>query len=547
MESINEDIVSAAASLTKLGKRLSAFSPALALDLTWPSVGVLDFVAYAYRSISSANTDTERTIFAFASYLAGMTFDCWRHYGEGLRITLNASDSASPDVILAARGGPLLPSGAQYRLNVSETMRLLLFSEPQEVKTLGAAGYGVDRQSNLLSPAAIGMLVGASYYGEGAWKDPDLKLFSPALHQAEGYLSRSAARYYGRVFPYEPTGAKVSAYFANLVLPPLYFEEPFPALRGTSNLCASLKADGLGLEQISAVALNLASSPDELISCVGFCISAALSSPIPHRRLLAIAQAKGISVRKLRPATLAARKALTNTTDWISALRAGDSATSKQLLEVEQRLGLAPYVYVLDELVMLENLLPAIEELMWLDPLSLLQSQKQELIAKQSPAQFFLLKAVLALELSEVKLAKDFLKRARDEVDAGGYLNPAALLYVEGLCAISDEDFGAAVMLLNASLSKSPDASPWFIDIVNALGFSFQRLGRWSEANEANQVALGRCHFSTAARIQQLALLHAAGDENQERERLEELARFAFMDRRVFTLLFAIVERDLDF
>ncbi len=316
--------------------------PQLQLDLSWPSVGTLDHLTYPLRLNSSLKKRDRTLVRGASAYLAAIAHDCWSGFPGNPKVTVTTDQKREFDVEIRIEGGEFLNDSESFSVNVTQALRKLLNFNSDALCFFGKKLRIIPRTHNLVSLFGIGLMSGLTPFGKGPWVGRDESEFVPCLKAAQRFLAESSAAYYRGVYPEEPLGGDANLYLEGLILPPAHHSEHFPACRAVVGLINLLKRRGISAEEIERVALNLATSPDELISSAGFALSCALVGDKPSPLLNGIAQGKGSYAVQLRAAVITARDALRKPHDLMRSIELGDFSQVSALASIEQRLRLIP-------------------------------------------------------------------------------------------------------------------------------------------------------------------------------------------------------------
>jgi len=307
---IDENVIESARDFSRYVSSAMSQFPQYQLDFGWPSVGTIDLVTFALRGLKEFNEPQTQIINGTAAYLAGLAHDVWARFPDKHNIDVKMSKTAPYDISISVRGGLKMQSKDRFVVNISDSLRKIHQNPPDPFPVFEGLSRSLHPEHNLISLFAAGLLTGLCPYGEGPWSKLAVKDWAPSIVFCERAMASSCADNYKQLFPVEELGADPELYLHQLILPPAGYEEPFPACRGAMGLLNHLKQKEKTTEQIKALTLNLALSPDELISSAGFAISVALHKEGDiFPRLSATAEAKSYYIPRVRPAIMVGRKA----------------------------------------------------------------------------------------------------------------------------------------------------------------------------------------------------------------------------------------------
>ena len=316
-----------------------AVSPRLALDGSWPSIGVLDLMTFHLRLRSTGDWSHAAIVKGAAAYIAVLAHDCWTRMGAEPRAYIDDTG-----ICIEALRGPFLKEGQRHCIAIERELRRALKTLPSPFPVVGEYKKLISIEQNMISLFALGVCSGLSPFGDGPWSDHTPESFDRPLSQALIHLASTAATNYERLFPHEPLGQVGELYLEKLIYPPMLMEEELPAWGAVQGMIGFFTQYQVPRDVMQAVAHNLALNPDELISLAGFAMYAAVLEAEPSPEIMGIVQGRQRTTGLLRPAMIAAREALGLGPEWIGQDSYTDAIGSRFALE--KRLGFLPWVSI---------------------------------------------------------------------------------------------------------------------------------------------------------------------------------------------------------
>ena len=317
-----------------------AVSPHLALDGSWPSVGVLDLLTFHLRLRTPSDWSHSAILRGAAAYLAYMAHDCWEAFGATPEVTMG-----STGVIMTARSGPRLGSGQRVVVHVERELKKLIRFLPAPFPVLGEFSRLIAIDQNIVSLFAIGLCTGLTPVAEeGPWLDETPESFKEQIRLVTVKLAASSAERYGTLFPDETLGQVGELYLEQLIYPPALMEEELPALNAVNGMIAFFHEFRVPREAQFRLAGNLALSADEQISAAGFSVYAALLDAAPAVEMQGLVQSRLRSNGLYRNAMILARTGLGLDGDWIG--RENYTEAIGRRFELERQLGYLPWVSI---------------------------------------------------------------------------------------------------------------------------------------------------------------------------------------------------------
>lgn len=530
---IDEKLIRLVSSFKRVCVRATTGMPQHELDMTWPSFGSLDYLTFPLRFRQQYTPADMNSIHGAAMYIAGLAYDCWSNFPDKLHIELKAAPGSQHDVLLTAQGGKMMEHHESVKINVSKALRAILQQPPRQFPLINKVTRQIHPYQNIISPFAIGLMSGLSEAIEGPWKLIPPEKFKPYTLPAENFLAASSAAYYKRVYPHEEIGQSPELYKNRLIFPPAGYDEPFQCCKAVSATLSYLKRMNLSDDEIEDVALNLGSSPDETISNVGFAIAAAKSGLRPSGRLIGIAASKENFAAELRPAVMVARDIFGKTEDWLVALDKGDHQTAMQYVDVEKRLGILPLLWFSVKHITNPAFRPVLDPVVWADPRGIID--EIEKIEKNGPVpddllleRVFILIAWNEADQAEMLLEQFSKTRIRE------YQEPHNFFELQGLLAAHRGNHEQAVKAFEKASSYKIEDLHRKIRIHGNYVWSLIMNKRYADALKAAETVLTVEPAQVTQRLNRALALQSVGGDAEAIREIEELAGYAFLDRRVF-------------
>lgn len=422
-------------------------SPRYRLDYSWPSVGVVELLLDdAYRqqaangqqqegsgsselrpddgSADPLATDTVTNLLIGASaYLSVIIAGCWRRMPGEPAVVARFIRGAQPEIELEAYGGDLLLPGETYRLKLTAALRTIFEERPRPMRIWVDENRELPPRLVGLSAYVAGMCAGRSPLGEGGWLARSKEEFQPVVDTVALVLAQTTSEYHLANFPTDMAGADPLLYAGGMILPPATVDEDGFCVRALEELVRhlySIEVEGRKLDEDArrAVAMNLATSPDETIALVASAVAVALYSDNPPPKLLALVESLGPIRVLLLPLVAITRALLGEPPTPLTMLESGAFDAAGKMLLAEGKLGLAPLIQLPQRLFSHKELHPLIE-LLYCGKTEAAAQFLDELAAHGplEPA-LSLQRAFLGLELGDTAEAWQLLEQIRPQVAA---------------------------------------------------------------------------------------------------------------------------------
>jgi tetratricopeptide (TPR) repeat protein len=515
------------------GRVTSIFSvaPTLRLDWSFPSLGVIDNLTYPLRGRGGFTEAEERLLRLCSLYLARVAGDVWRNFGCEVNIT-----ERNAGVTLHALSGPLL-DGDGCALSVEAELRRLLQNLPQPVPVLGNFERYVAPSHNLVSLFGLGVVTGLSPFNEGNWSSVPLNDFKDMLDKALLFLAQRCVQRYEQLHPDEMTGQVGDFYLNGLLYPPTGMEERTPCLQSAKRILEQAISFGLSPQKLEPFFLNLAKSPDEHMSGIGYCLLAAsqLTGTVPKisRELMAVGESVTPYAAQLRPAVM---NVLNLERDWIAA--EDHQAADETKLEAERAAGLLPWFYVSGAVLRLKSEYPrmrdALAALVVLDMDNSLKNFDDLVAEAPGVIEFRLQRMYLDQLRGDVERLERGVKALATEPGAE---DEPRLWLLSGFTSLARGKIEDALRQLKHATGICRSSDPRYGECANAYGWALILGGDFQEA----KIELERAaKFSTQPLTALLNLSFARqqlGSSEAAESAVFEAASLAPSERRVFANL----------
>lgn len=516
--------------------------PIYQLDMSWPSVGVIDMCLKHLRSRMTFQKMEIHLIHSAAVYLAVVAQSIWQQFPDKPDTEI-FRDKENGDIILRARGGMYLATGEHFTVNVSQTLFQLISREPTQLPVINGFVRQVDRQENTLSTICLGIFSGMSEIGDGGWARISNALENPRSYITSSFLAKSCAFYAKRVFSDDLIAQNSALYYeGGLISPPLgYDEQPIGASR-VLTLLDYMRSKGLTNEQMLLTATNLSQNPDNQISWLGLALSIALTNSTPYPATLRYAvQARRTSSCLLRPAVLALRSALGMKSDWLKEFQEGKIQRAVAMLEADYILGLNTSLIVsplafqdlpekLRGEILLSHSWNIVPEL--LSMFTFLEKKKQ------LSAMLCLQAAFNEIIVGRLDKAEQYLLLSRKMPDWPRTEELGLCDYLHGRVFENRNELAAAVIAYGtASQKQFPLFSGIRAECFSRIANIHITMGNIDKALEINTRALKVDPYHLASRFHRIAVLRAKEDGPGVTNELEQLAFLAPKSQRLFNLL----------
>jgi len=308
--------------------------PHYKLDLSWPSVSVIENMLTPLYDRKNFTIYEEDTFIGTVLYLAEVTKNCWECFGAEVEIF-----NSDFGITIIAKSGPYLGAGETYRVNIERDLRMIITSLPSPFPIFNGFSRVLSPQEGRIVPYALSIFTGLSPAGIGPWRDIKLEDFIEQTSKVVKYLAKTTAENYAYCYPNELLGEVSELYLSGLIFPPTLFVEDLPCESSVIGILSFAKSYKISNKQLYKLALNLSKSVDFRISQSGFVVASALSCPQITPDILAQGKIQGINLCILRPLLNLARYELTGQGEWL-----GEEKVSLETITFEQNIGFLPWL-----------------------------------------------------------------------------------------------------------------------------------------------------------------------------------------------------------
>jgi tetratricopeptide (TPR) repeat protein len=529
-------------SLIEKYNRYFANYPKYFLDLSWPSIGILDMLTRGLRGKSELTQQEEVLVLACSSYIGVIVDAAWQQFPGGFKSELVFVNENPPSVYLRGHGGQCLHGGQKISINISEALRSILRNFPEPLKFFENTTRTVSSERNILSLFASGLACGLSPYATGTdvngafysgWSDKSAEDLTPNIHMAEAFLSKNAALYYRRNFPSEALGQNPDLYCANLIFPPAGCREIFPCCRTATSLGRYLVANNIQLSDCAQLAENLGASPDDLISSAGFCLSCAISDEQINPSAYNLGYMMDDYKPALRPAVILLRKILGHPDDFATLTGPEHGNESVALARIDQQLGLIPLFRLPYEFLHYEEFRPIINSLAFGEAEQVLGVLEALFFEQMSNIELLLQQAHLYLRLGMLDDAEQALRLAEKAERISEPFNYSNFLELGGILHMGKGEADRAIPILEKCLGHTGPGHPCFKSAATLLCWSLATKGRVEQALQWIERILHDVPHMIDLRVLRLAMMDVKNHEDLEQE-IKHLARVVPMSFAVF-------------
>lgn len=507
--------------------------PSLQLDYSWPSIGILDLLSYHLRTREQYTEVDVEIARGMAAYLAVIAYNCWSRFPNNPEIQVRFAETSDRQIVISASGAPCFEEGKSFSVPITSSIARILEDPPQPFPVFERFCRSVSPEDNLLSLFALGLFSGLTPYGSGGWEKLTVVQFQANLRSAEEFLATSSAAYYKSTHPYEYIGQSSMLYLNQLILPPAFYDEPAPACRATQMLCRYFKKQQIEKEEIRRVALNLAASPDELISSTGFAVASALMDEKLSLRLRALCESKRHFVPLLRPAVLIARQELDLPVDWLQLAKEGRTDEALSLFIIERHLALLPLVELPATLLISEDYYELADALCWQRAEEALEITKKLINSQPEVDELTLQAAFLLLALKRYDEAEESLLGYEKLGPSSDYFR-ARLWELQAILALARDELREALLYFERVFRRLPESPLHRTVICSNYAWTLLNLGRIEEAAEVAAKARDKSFLSLGLELNYYDILCQLNRNEEAEEVFELIAKYACNDRRVF-------------
>ena len=534
---IHAQIAAFADTFERQSRKLFASYPALVLDGTWPSVGIVDLLLFSLRGKNELNDDDEALLQGGASYIGRFLYEVWSTFGDGSKCELTLRGTS--EIVLILRGGAFLGPEDSVTLSLSNTLGAVLRELPNPLPVFESYRFPITPFDNLLSLVAAGAASVITPYAEGPLATKRIYELAPYVMSAQRVLAESAAKHYKSLHAGEPLGQTPDLYMSGLIYPPPGYDERFGFCRAAVGLVEFFGDRDLSAAEIEKCAYNLAQSPDAITASTAFAVLAALVEQTPSASLIALSENKRLQLQRLRPAVAAARKALGLPHDWITLLDEGKEAEALALIRCEARLGLLPLLQADPTALVDPQLRGLCHAIAWNDVAAGLENAESILQATN-------FSSASALQLIFFDIASGNLESAELGIAAikqREHATPEVLarsLRLGAQCRMLQGDWsGARAQLQNALRYGTFDASTRCA-VLNELAFAYILNGDGDSALPHLDEALEIEPYHITHRLNRIAALQLSNETDAIMKEAQAVSHYAPTDPRVFDLIRSI-------
>ncbi len=458
---IEEKIIKLAAEFAAPWSKQFEKSARLALDFSWPSIGVVEQILRPLTYKSSFSATDEQIILGAASYIGGIAFDCWKAFPDQPNVKLILREEKEANVILVASEGKFLKEKETFSVNISAALREVISSPKNPFPFFSNFSVSLFEGHHPITMFARGLCSGLTPFGKGGWEKVSDADFIHNLMAADDVLARRTANHYATLYPSESNGADANLYRSHLILPPAGYKEPTRYSRAVAGIIAFAKEKELDHKQIDSLAQNLMVSMDYQLAAVGYIVAAALCQGTMSSRLLAARETIGTYATALRPAVFQARSFLGLSTDWLLLVAKGNLQEAKKVFELDNMCGLLPLVTFDQEILEQSDYFALLHHLAWGE---LKGAQNFISLAKQSgntDPRLILQGAFLAILNDEIEKAAELLDSISSTIKSAALDLQGKYALFRGEIAAASGNFEEATSAFEQSLTMLRPGTRW--------------------------------------------------------------------------------------
>jgi tetratricopeptide (TPR) repeat protein len=289
--------------------------PALVLDGTWPTIGVLDLILTGLRGRKIEEWDAaEQNLF--------------RDVLSAIFVHLE---------ILFEEAQIELTAGLKQELE--SEIRSLLQNWPKEVFLSDSHSRMLPEEWNFLSP-----LISACIFGYRFGTEEEKEKRRAKTELLKKILAREISEWFERMFPTRSLSHVAELYLDGMITPPATIDEPYPYLDRMQSFLSCAKELRLTEEKVGALSDLFVQCPDELISNLGTILGAMTLRESPE--LYRAYETRGGILGLFRPALVVGRFEYYGVSDWIQQPSSSDknwNEKSKKYYSYERDFGFIPW------------------------------------------------------------------------------------------------------------------------------------------------------------------------------------------------------------
>lgn len=510
--------------------------PRYALDLSWPSIGIVDKILIPLRYNQDFNELEHNTIVGAAAYIGGIIGGIWSNFPDR---TIEASialskESDKTEIILSAKGGRFLPRRQRYTIELVSSLKKILSNPLSPFPAFNFYSQPISPYDNIVSLFARGVACGCSPFGVGPWNDIPLKDMDPYLISMQTTIARQCATYYDKAFPSERIGRQAILYWHYLILPPLGFNEIFMGATMANGLNMFVQNNQYDKNDLIQLGINLAQTPDDMLSAAGFILASGLLTESPSDKYRAARETMGNRAIDLKPAIHFFKlKTEGPKSTWLDSIYLQEKDTTLARLQIEREQNLLPMLRLSNQTLTSISSYPIACALCF-SQANVARSLINFLAKKGRISIDYILQGIFLdilqynlrnaskdiQEIVDIPISNPYTQSVRDE----------AL----GILAFYDKQYDKAITHLMATLPIAVEDLSRYTDIVNYIICSHIACKKYEEALELTKTLLKRNPSSILSLLNQSFLLSVLKNNRDLNQELEHIARIAPMDNRVF-------------
>ena len=506
-------------------------NPFLALDYSWPSLGVLDLLTFSCRYKKNLPSQLEEIVTGASAYIAVIAKNCFVKSVEKVVLT---HDKDGINIIL--EGGRYIAEEENVVIPVEKMLKHILAELPNPLPVTRLFKTEILFESPIISLFAVGIVTGLAPGIEGAWSDKSEKYLSEVIAQSLRVLAIGSSNHYARYFPNEKLGQMGELYLNDLIFPPMMMRENLPLLGSIDKVLKYFSEYKISKESALKLGQNLALSPDHLFSNLGLVLCCALSDEIPSPQILANCQRKGTYITFLRRAVKEVRKYFGVKYDWVeNGLKNSEMLTQ---YAVEKSMKFLPWLNLSKDRIKSDVgdyiLAPLIIKICEYDISGALKIAEQILEARPDDTEIVMQIIRLELMQGNSERVDDLLRDLMSNPKADSMMEYYSLL---GNIALAKNDPTKALNNYKAAIALKTKDLTLLSDVQNNAAWCCMHLKKFGQALVYLEQSLMHTQCPVTILLNKASIIAEMGDLSGSLEIRKKLFSICPFDRRVFAAL----------
>ncbi len=239
--------------------------PALWLDYSWPSIGVIDLISFPLRKKTSMSALEKELLYMTTAYLGNVISRVWQLSGIDHKVYF---DELKGGVCLRFR----TDTGAEAEYLLTNYIHDLLFRMPPEIEVFKGFKRPYTFDANILSSVCLGIALGLAPIGAS----PSLNQTGESetneeekIRKIERAIARLCSEWFTARYPDVMLAQVADLFLKGGILPPLFFNREEGIGDTIDPFIEYLNQIKAPLSMIQQLALVFCACPDEKISFIG--------------------------------------------------------------------------------------------------------------------------------------------------------------------------------------------------------------------------------------------------------------------------------------